>query len=64
MDYRELKELVRIRYELRDLAGQRDQGRAASLLDRMFTLAARDPAESAAVQTEMLRWKFVFGLET
>lgn len=64
MDYRESKELVRIRYELRDLAARRDQQRAASLLDRMVSLASRDPAQSAEVHTEMSRWRFVFGLES
>lgn len=63
MDYRQVRELVRIRYELRSLA--RGAGEvAAPLLERMRTLAAVDAAESAAVQTELLRWQSVFHLET
>jgi hypothetical protein len=64
MEYRELRELVRIRHELRSLALTGDENRdtAASLLDRMRLLAARDAAEDAAVQPEVRRWQFVFGL--
>jgi hypothetical protein len=62
MDYRQVRELVRIRYELRSLA--RGAGEvAAPLLERMRTLASVDAAESAAVQTELLRWQSVFRLE-
>jgi hypothetical protein len=63
MEYRELRELVRIRHELRSLAmtGE-DRDTAASLLDRMRLLAARDAREVAAVEPEVQRWQFVFGL--
>jgi hypothetical protein len=64
MEYQELRELVRIRHELRTLANTGDRDTAASLLDRMRVLAARDAAESAAVQTEVQRWQFVFRLES
>jgi len=63
MEYRDVRELVRIRYELRSLA--RGAGElAAPLLDRMRTRASVDAAESAAVQTELHRWRSVFSLET
>jgi hypothetical protein len=63
MEYRELRELVRIRHELRSLAmTEQNRDTAASLLDRMRFLAARDAAEEAAVQPEVRRWQFVFGL--
>ena len=62
MDYREVRELVRIRYELRTLAPGAGQV-AAPLLERMRSLAARDAAESAAVQTELRRWQSVFQLD-
>jgi hypothetical protein len=63
MEYQELRELVRIRHELRSLASRGDsRDTAASLLDRMRLLAARDAAEDAAVQPEVRRWQFVFGL--
>jgi hypothetical protein len=63
MEYRDLRELVRIRHELRNLS-MTDQNRdtAASLLDRMQHLAAREADEVAAVMPELLRWQFVFGL--
>jgi hypothetical protein len=63
MEYRELRELVRIRHELRSLALSGDnRDTAAGLLHRMRLLAARDAAEDAAVQPEVRRWQFVFGL--
>jgi hypothetical protein len=63
MEYRDVRELVRIRYELRSLA--RGAGEmAAPLLERMRHLASHDAAESAAVQTELRRWQSVFQLET
>jgi hypothetical protein len=63
MEYRDIRELVRIRYELRTLG--RGAGEAAApLLERMRSLAARDAAESAAVQTELQRWQSVFQLAT
>jgi hypothetical protein len=63
MEYQELRELVRIRHELRSLAVKgEDRDTAASLLDRMRLLAARDAVENAAVQPEVRRWQFVFGL--
>jgi hypothetical protein len=63
MEYMELREMVRIRHQLRSLAmtGE-DRDTAASLLDRMRRLAARDAAEDAAVQPEVQRWQFVFGI--
>jgi hypothetical protein len=64
MEYRELRELVRIRHELRSLATTGDRDTAASLLHRMRVLASRDAVESAAVQPEVARWQFVFRLES
>jgi len=62
MEYRDVRELVRIRYELRTL-GRGSGEVAAPLLERMRHLASRDAAESAAVQTELLRWQSVFQVE-
>jgi hypothetical protein len=64
MEYRDARELVRIRYELRSLAAKGAADVAAPLLERMQSLASRDAAESAAVRTEVRRWQFVFRLET
>jgi hypothetical protein len=62
MEYRDIRELVRIRHELRNLAAEGNKGMAATLLDRMCALVARDPTESAALQPEVQRWQFVFRL--
>ena len=63
MEYREVRELVRIRHELRTLATRGDRDTAAPLLDRMRVLVARDAVENAAVEPEVSRWQFVFRLE-
>jgi hypothetical protein len=63
MDYRDIRELVRIRYELRSLTRSAREV-AGPLLERMRSLASRDAAESAAVQTELRRWQSVFQLES
>jgi hypothetical protein len=63
MEYKDVRELVRIRHELRTLASHGDRLSAAGLMERMGTLASRDAEESAAVETELQRWRFVFGLE-
>lgn len=63
MSYREMHELVKMRHTLRSLAAPSDRETAASLIQRMSSLAALDPAESAAVHTELERWKAVFRLE-
>lgn len=63
LEYKDARELVRIRHTLRALAARGDRVQARTLLERMWSLAARDAAESAALQTEMSRWRAVFGLE-
>jgi hypothetical protein len=65
LEFKEARELVHIRHELRMLVEQppTDRQIVAHLLQRMASVAACDPAESAAVQTELRRWKFVFGLD-
>ena len=64
MEYRDARELVRIRHELRTLAARGAREIAAPLLERMQTLAAQDAIESAAVGCELQRWQFVFRLGT
>lgn len=63
MEYKDVRELVRIRYELRTLVERRDRQMAEPLLERMSLLASRDAVEQAAVGCEMQRWRFVFGFE-
>jgi hypothetical protein len=62
MEYRDVRELVRIRHELRNLAVDRDRQEAATLLDRMCALVSRDAVESAALQPEVQRWQWMFRL--
>jgi hypothetical protein len=62
MEYKGVRELVRIRHELRTLAERGDRRTAASLLAEMGRLASRDASEAAAVQPEMHRWRFLFRL--
>ncbi|MCG5054571.1 MAG: hypothetical protein KA712_16530 [Myxococcales bacterium] len=63
MDYRELRELVRIRHELRRFAFGGDLDEASALLTRLGALAARDPKEHAAVMPEVQRWRLRLGLQ-
>ena len=53
MDYAEMRDLVRLRYELRSLLAERpgdiDAGMARSLIARIGTLVAADAEEAAAV---------------
>jgi hypothetical protein len=62
MDYRELRELVRIRHQLRRFVTGGDTREAGALLSRMETLAAHDPVERAAVAPELQRWQLRLGL--
>jgi hypothetical protein len=63
MEYGELCELTHLRHELRRFSVQGGQAQEAStLINRMATLAARDPAERAAVEPELERWRFRLGL--
>ena len=62
MNHEEIRQLVRIRHELRRLAPQRDADAAKRLLARMRALTARDPRESAATEPEMQRWQVAFAL--
>ncbi len=61
MDDQDVRELVHIRFELRQLANRGDSSAAAPLLNRMGTLAVRDT--SGATRPEMDRWRAVFRLE-
>ncbi len=63
MNYNDVRELVRIRHDLRTLAARGERGTAATLLDRMGSLAALDLVQRAEVETELRRWRFVFRLE-
>lgn len=62
MDFDDVRELVRVRHELRRLrsTGERDEARA--LIERLRSLAERDPREAADVAAELPRWESSFGL--
>ncbi len=61
MEFSEVRELIRVRYELRRLVAEGRIDEARPLLDRMLFLAARDAAELAAVMPEVNRWESSIG---
>lgn len=63
MEYREVRELVRLRYELRHSFFGGDAERARTVLGELNALAARDPIERAALEPEMLRWRHRLGMD-
>ena len=63
MEFGEVRELVRIRHELRKYAFGGDLDEASALLCRLGALAARDPVEHAAAQPELQRWRLRLGLQ-
>ena len=66
MNHDELRQLVRIRHELRGLLPGRDadvrQESARRLLSRMRALVAPHASEQARIEPEMTRWCSVFGV--
>ena len=59
MSYAEMRELVRVRYELRRLLAERPPGAEADarkLIARLEELVAADSAEAAVVVPELARW--------
>jgi hypothetical protein len=63
MSHDELRQLVRIRHELRRLLpdGEGDrQETARHLLSRMRALVAPHASEQARIEPEMVRWQSVF----
>jgi hypothetical protein len=60
MDYVQMRELVRIRHELRRLLAERPAGadaRARALIARIETLVASDTEEAALLRPELARWQ-------
>jgi hypothetical protein len=62
MNHDDIRQLVRIRHELRRLMPARDKGAATRLLARMRALTARDARERATVEPEIERWQAAFSL--
>jgi hypothetical protein len=62
MNHDEIRQLIRIRHELRRLMPDKDRGAASRLLARMRALIARDARERATVEPEIERWQVAFQL--
>jgi hypothetical protein len=59
MSYAEMRELVRLRYELRRLLAERPPGAdddARKLIGRIEQLVAADTEEASVVVPELARW--------
>jgi hypothetical protein len=56
MEFYEIRELVRVRHELRRLVAEGRQDEARAALVRLRALADRDPVESTEVAPELTRW--------
>jgi hypothetical protein len=57
MDFVQVRELVRVRYELRTLLAENRREEALPFLDRLRALAAADEDERAALEPEIARWE-------
>jgi hypothetical protein len=62
MDDAETRELVWLRHELRRLRAEGRREEAQPLLDRLRSLGSRDEKEAQNVGSELLRWRWSFGL--
>ena len=63
MNNEDLRQLVKIRHELRKLLPNQDQEAATRLLARMRALTSQYASESQAIEPEMVRWQAAFRLE-
>jgi hypothetical protein len=57
MDFVQVRELVRVRYELRTLLAQNRHQEALPYLERLRALAAADEEERGALEPEIARWE-------
>jgi hypothetical protein len=57
MDFRQTRELVRIRYELRTLLAENRRKEARPYLERLRQLAASDDVERPDLEPEIARWE-------
>ena len=57
MDFVQVRELVRVRYELRTLLAQNRREEALPYLERLRALAAADDDERGALEPEIARWE-------
>ncbi|HVU51130.1 MAG TPA: hypothetical protein VHL80_10615 [Polyangia bacterium] len=61
MDFVQVRELVRVRYELRTLLAQNRREEARPLLERLRAFAAADEEERAVLEPEIARWECSLG---
>ena len=57
MDFVQLRELIRVRYELRTLLAENRREEARPFLERLRQLAAADEEERRALEPEIARWE-------
>jgi hypothetical protein len=60
MDFVQVRELIRLRYELRTLLAENRREEARPFLERLRTLAAGDEEERGALEPEIARWECGF----
>jgi hypothetical protein len=62
MEFVQERELVHLRYELRQLLAERRAEEARPLLERLRCIAEGEAREAAHLHPEILRWASTFGL--
>ncbi len=62
MEFRRERELIHLRYELRQLLAERRAEEARPLLERLRRIAEDEAREAAHLHPEILRWASTFGI--
>jgi hypothetical protein len=57
MDFVQVRELIRVRYDLRTLLAENRREEALPLLEKLRVLAAADEEERGALEPEIARWE-------
>jgi hypothetical protein len=60
MDFVQAREMIRVRYELRELLAQNRRDEARPLLEKLRELAAADETERGTIEPEIARWECGF----
>jgi len=61
MDFRQTREMIRLRYELRTLLAENRRKEALPYLQRLRELAASDEQERPTLEPEIARWECRLG---
>jgi hypothetical protein len=61
MDFRQAREMVRVRYELRAMLAENRRDEARPLLERLRALAESDAEERPTLEREITRWEVSVG---